>query len=450
MLELLKKFQSPITYYGSIEHEIIQEDGAPFLIVKTNLCERPIKLLIDTGASISLISKDLIGEKTYKRDCRINLYGIVGKDVCINTEGIVYAFLIMRNQLVDTTFHVIEGKYAGPGDGYLGYDFLSLYKTRVNLEKMSLKISLKDTMISVNPPQEKPTNFLNILAENYDFEKQGGKRPKAAKEKYGQTEYFRASAFFIGNLKERCNMKVHKIVNGNLNKITDYISGVNRQRSKIIFDSLELLHCEKAEKDFILNICNTFPYQFYLEGDTLGSSNVITHHIKLIPNPKPVNVRQYRIPESHKRFLAEIIQDYEKQGIIEKCQSSFNSPAMLVPKKEKGGTKDDFRLVVDYKRLNEITEIQNFPIPLIDDILNGLSGCRYFTTLDLKGASHQIYVDINSRDYTAFTANNFKYRWVRMPMGLASAPLTWQRAINTILKDWIGKGVYVYLDDVII
>lgn len=56
----------------------------------------------------------------------------------------------------------------------------------------------------------------------------------------------------------------------------------------------------------------------------------------------------------------------------------------------------------------------------------------------------------NSRDYTAFTAGNFQYRWIRMPLGLATAPLTWQRAINTIMVDLIGKGVYVYLDDVII
>lgn len=56
----------------------------------------------------------------------------------------------------------------------------------------------------------------------------------------------------------------------------------------------------------------------------------------------------------------------------------------------------------------------------------------------------------SSRNSTAFTAGNFQYRWVRMPMGLASSQLTWQRAINTILAELIGKGVYVYLDDIII
>lgn len=121
----------------------------------------------------------------------------------------------------------------------------------------------------------------------------------------------------------------------------------------------------------------------------------------------------------------------------------------MVKKKGESGN-DSYRLVVDYRKLNQNSEIQNFPIPLIDDILCGLGGSAYFTTLDIKGAFHQIVMDEDSRDYTAFTANNFQYRWVRMPMGLTSAPLTWQRAINLILEEIIGKGVYVYLDDVIV
>lgn len=137
-------------------------------------------------------------------------------------------------------------------------------------------------------------------------------------------------------------------------------------------------------------------------------------------------------------------------GIIEKCQSNYNSPVILVSKKDDNGNPTDFRCVVDYRKLNEISEFTNFPIPLIDDILDSLHGCSYFTTLDIKGAFHQIFMDESSKDYTAFTANNFQYRWVRMPFGLSTAPLTWQRAINTILKDVIGKGVYVYLDDIII
>lgn len=148
--------------------------------------------------------------------------------------------------------------------------------------------------------------------------------------------------------------------------------------------------------------------------------------------------------------MEKIIKEYEKQGIIEKCQSSFNSPCLLVSKKDDQGEKLDHRFVVDFRKVNEITEIENFPIPLIDDILDGLGRSKYFTTLDIKGAFHQIMLGEKSRKYTAFTVGSFQYWWIRKPMRLAPAPLTWQRAINIILRELIGRGVYVYLDDVII
>lgn len=68
----------------------------------------------------------------------------------------------------------------------------------------------------------------------------------------------------------------------------------------------------------------------------------------------------------------------------------------------------------------------------------------------LQSICVQIMLNESSRDLTAFTAGHFQYRWVRMPMGLSEAPLTWQRAINTILINVIGRGVYIYLDDVIV
>lgn len=181
----------------------------------------------------------------------------------------------------------------------------------------------------------------------------------------------------------------------------------------------------------------------------MASTDIIKHKIKLIPNSKPVNIRPYKIPESERKPLNEIIREFEKQGLIEKCQSNFNSPALLVKKKDEFGTKEARRLVVDFRKLNAITEIENFPMPLIEDSINRLYGKKFFTTLDIKGAFHQIELEEDSKNYTAFTANGFQYRWVRMPMGLASAPLTWQRAISTMLHNASLEELLAYLDDVL-
>lgn len=98
-------------------------------------------------------------------------------------------------------------------------------------------------------------------------------------------------------------------------------------RIKFIFEKIDKNDLKQDEINFVKQICETFPYEFYIEGDKLSSTDVIKHRIKLIPNAKPVNTRQYRIPQAHMKPLENIIQDYEKQGIIEKCQSNFNSPA---------------------------------------------------------------------------------------------------------------------------
>lgn len=76
-----------------IEHELYREHGAPFILLKTNLRKAPIRMMIDTGASISLISKNVITEKINKLDLHVNIFGIAGKDVSVQTEGMVNAIL---------------------------------------------------------------------------------------------------------------------------------------------------------------------------------------------------------------------------------------------------------------------------------------------------------------------------------------------------------------------
>lgn len=448
-LNLLKCFQSGIKYRGSLEHEIFYENGAPYISIESNLCERPLKLLVDTGASLSLISKELVKGDTYKREIQINLYGLVGKEVSIQTEGITYAILRVGNQFLDTTFHIINGKYTGHGDGYLGYDFLSLYKTSINLEKMKIYIKIEDTIQRTIKLPEKEENFLKDLAENFEFMEPEKEIKQKANNKYGRQKHNKTSGFFIKQLKNKNEMEVHKIepVKAVFNQIC---VNNNRTRAEQIFEKLNLDHCNEEEKSFVRKICHDFPMQFYLKGDMLGATDIVQHRIKLIPNAKPVNLRQYRIPETQRRILDEIVQDFERQGLIEKCRSQWNSPAILVRKKDEQGNYSDYRFVVDYRKVNEVTEAENFPIPHIDDIINDLNGCKYFTTLDLKGAFHQIIVAEECRDYTAFTARGLKYRFKRMPMGLSSAPLTWQLAVTLLLMDYIGKGLHVFLDDCII
>lgn len=439
----------------NVEYDLELLNNALYINLFTNVTKRPIKLLVDTGAVITLVASDVIMDFTPKLNCVLDLCGVTGSTDLIQTRGAVNGYSMINNNTLGTTMHLVDRKYAGPADGYLGFDFLSQYRTIIDMNEKKIYFKLGDDektrpKIEINPdhinkeiefPIEKD-DFLEIIGNAYDFSETTNYAHDNPKNEFKQ--YFNAIKHFKQKFEERENdkpfMLSEMICNndtflhpmpifsttsnytiGLFHNFDDWIKDVdtitdfdldenNVSRIRKIIQDIKMEHCSPNDKQFIWTICAAFPNQFYLDGDILGSTDIIRHEINLIPNAKPVNLRQYRIPHSHKQALDKIIADYGRQGIIEKCTSNFNSPVILVDKKNDNGEMTDFRLVVDYRKLNEITESANFPIPSIDEILDGLSGCKYFTTMDIKGAFHQILMEESSRDYTAFTAGNFQYR----------------------------------------
>lgn len=112
--------------------------------------------------------------------------------------------------------------------------------------------------------------------------------------------------------------------------------------------------------------------------------------------------------------------------------------------------KKKFRIVIDYRKLNEVSIDDKFPLPNIDSILDKLGRAQYFTTLDLAKGYHQILIKEEDKKKTAFVTPHGLYEFNRMPFGLKNAPATFQRLMNEILRDYINKTCVVYLDDILI
>ena len=89
-------------------------------------------------------------------------------------------------------------------------------------------------------------------------------------------------------------------------------------------------------------------------------------------------------------------------------------------------------------------------MPRIDDTIDALSGSRYFSTLDLASGYWQIPLAQEDKEKTAFIANNRLYHFNVMPFGLCNAPSTFQRLMDTILRNLTWKYCLVYLDDIIV
>ncbi|GBP10966.1 Retrovirus-related Pol polyprotein from transposon opus [Eumeta japonica] len=123
-------------------------------------------------------------------------------------------------------------------------------------------------------------------------------------------------------------------------------------------------------------------------------------------------------------------------------RTSYNSP----PSNPCG--EKQYRLVVDYKRLNAVTVPDTYPIPDINATLVSLGNAQFITTIDLTSGFHQIPMKSSDIPKTAFSTMNRKFEFLRLPFGLKTA--IFQRMIDDVLKEFIGKICYVYIDDIIV
>ena len=166
---------------------------------------------------------------------------------------------------------------------------------------------------------------------------------------------------------------------------------------------------------------------------------------------EPVYSRSYPYPLALSGFVNKEVADLLSNGIIRPSKSPYNNPIWVVNKKgldENGQQKR--RLVIDFRKLNSKTISDRYPIPNISTILSNLGSAKYFTTLDLKSGFHQVQLSEKDREKTAFSVNNGKYEFCRLPFGLKNAPSIFQRTIDDVLREHIGKNAYVYIDDIII
>ena len=132
-------------------------------------------------------------------------------------------------------------------------------------------------------------------------------------------------------------------------------------------------------------------------------------------------------------------------GIIQESNSAWSSPTVLVKKKD--GTT---RFCIDYRRLNQVTKVDAYPLPHIEDSLNTLGGARFFCSLDLASGYWQAEMDAADREKMAFVTQGGLYKFRVMPFGLVNAPATIERLMERVLRGIAWSECLVYLDDILV
>lgn len=191
-------------------------------------------------------------------------------------------------------------------------------------------------------------------------------------------------------------------------------------------------------------LLDKYAHSFAQDDNDLGYTDAVQHRIPTVDDV-PVAQPYRSIPPNQLQEVKEHIKGLLAQKAITESYSPYAAPVVLVRKKD-----GSLRLCIDYRRLNAKTVGDAYPLPRIQESFDALVGAQYFSTLDLASGYHQIAMDPRDQHKTAFSTPFGLYEYTRMPMGLVSAPATFQRLMQATVADFAFQFLLVYLDDLLV
>jgi hypothetical protein len=162
-------------------------------------------------------------------------------------------------------------------------------------------------------------------------------------------------------------------------------------------------------------------------------------------NSAPVNwTRPIRSQKDREEF-AELLKELESKGIVEPSQSTWLNPVVITRKRD-----GKILFCIDFRRLNDLVQLDGFEVPRIYEILAALHDKRYFSTIDLKDGFYHVDLNEQDREKTTFFTGSRLMQIFKMPQGFRNSPAVFQRAMTLMFKDVIGVKCFIYIDDILV
>ena len=375
----------------------ILSSSCPSLRVRVNVAGHPAIALIDSGATLNVLSSRIA--------CRANILLVPvsqpfnakfvnGQSVSITTaaRSVPVSCLPMYDALID--FIVLDCEY----DIILGMPWLQ----------------------STNPLVSWPERKLTFSTKGKSLLLKGVDAPTSSPEPVLSCTQFRRAV-------RKCE--------------TSWICLV-RPSESISEDPPALSNRPDWVKTLTEEYHDIFPESLPME---LPPERHVEHAIEIIPGSKPPSRPPYRMPPHHLQEMKRQIDELLKKGLIRPSTSPYGAPVLFVAKKD--GT---LRMCIDYRALNSITVKNAASIPRIDDILDQMNGAKVFSTIDLRWAYHQVRIRPEDVPKTAFRTRYGHFEFRVLTFGFTNGPATFQTLMNDIFRDLLDKFVIVYLDDILI
>lgn len=429
--------------------------------IKTNINENDLTFLLDTQADVSILKIDALQKYLHiDTENSIQLKGIT--DEYISSHGSQIVDLHFDHIKIKYKFQIVDEKFPIPAHGIIGKDFIQDFKCILDFSDMNFTIQTYKQNI--------------ILPINYGpNDDRIAIPPRCEVFRVFKIDNFTGTAFieqreihpgiFIANTIIHESNPVIRIINTNesMEIISNKISEISNIEHFNIFSMNKTIHSDdrvnelrkifskntpKEKLNTLTTLCENFTDIFTLKTDKLTVNNFYTQKIR-ITDDAPVYTKNYRLPHGQKAEVDKQINKLMEDKLIEPSISPYNSPIILVPKKSINGEKK-WRLCIDYRRVNKKLIPDKFPLPRMDVILEGLGNAKYFSTLDLFSGFHQIPVEQNSREITAFTTEKGIFQWTVLPFGLNIAPNSFCRMMAIAFAGLKPEQCFLYVDDIIV
>ncbi|VDI74561.1 Hypothetical predicted protein [Mytilus galloprovincialis] len=195
------------------------------------------------------------------------------------------------------------------------------------------------------------------------------------------------------------------------------------------------------------------------DNPNLGFTRVVEHKILLKQDAVGKHQKPYRLPPFKREILREHLDNLLQQGIIAPVSETedllITSPIVLVTKRSKNSAKpcaQDFRFCCDFRFLNSQTREFKYAIPNLQELTESFSEVipNFISSIDLSSGFFQMGLSNDSSQYTAFNTCFGTFKFSRLPMGLKTAPNTFQMLMDKVLHGLKFKSCLCYLDDVLI
>ncbi|GBM49055.1 Retrovirus-related Pol polyprotein from transposon 17.6 [Araneus ventricosus] len=254
------------------------------------------------------------------------------------------------------------------------------------------------------------------------------------------------STFDVNDIMSPSKSEIYQINNLNLNEIH------KMRRDELLKFDFKLDHLNDKDKKDMQDLLLKNNKVFSKSYKTLGETSAVIPEFSLLHN-FPLQTKPYSIPLMAKKYAQQEINNLLEAGIIEPSSSSYCFPVIFIKKKQNpndSNSEPKFRMVVDYRLLNSITETFKICLPKISEIIKNIAGRKIYCVLDLKSAFFQIKLRDEDKRKLAFCTEVGNFQPTRLPFGSKNSTSYFHTLISKYLNGITGKNVQFFLDDIII